>query len=101
MNQFLHIIYAAKTLYVLYSMEKHYPKAVAKAVQQQNKLIKDIWVVVIVEEYHEKLCLLLRSRSVPTMGSLQFLTQTGQTKWFVGMLLSMKVHSRLFTSYII
>jgi hypothetical protein len=48
MGKFLRTIYASEHHYVPYSMKKKFPKAVATAILQQNKLIKDTWVIVLI-----------------------------------------------------
>jgi hypothetical protein len=48
MNKFLQKIYEDDHFYVPYSMKKQFPKAVATAILQQNKLLKDTWVIVVV-----------------------------------------------------
>jgi hypothetical protein len=48
MNKFLQKIYEDDHSYVPYSMKKQFPKAVATAIFQQNKLLKNTWVIVIV-----------------------------------------------------
>jgi hypothetical protein len=47
MNQFLRKIYEGAHLFMPYTMKKKFPQAVAHAIQKQNKLIKDTWVVVL------------------------------------------------------
>jgi hypothetical protein len=48
MNQFLRKIYELEHLFMPYTMKKKFPQAVARAILKQNKMIKDIWVVVLV-----------------------------------------------------
>ncbi len=47
MNKFLQKIYDQEPLYMPYNMKKKLPKVVAKAILKQNKLIADIFVVVL------------------------------------------------------
>jgi hypothetical protein len=48
MGKFLRKIYDTEHLYMPFSMKKQFPKAVASAILQQNKLIKDTWVIVLI-----------------------------------------------------
>jgi hypothetical protein len=47
MNQFLRNIYKDEHLYMPYTMKRKFPQAVAKAIMQQNKTIKDTWLIIL------------------------------------------------------
>ena len=48
MNQILRQLYAHDKCYLPYSMSKKYPTAVAKAILNQNRLLKDTWLVILI-----------------------------------------------------
>jgi hypothetical protein len=82
MNQFLGKVYADEHVFVPYSMKKKFPQAVARAIQKQNKCIKETWVVILIRITREMMPQLeLKQKPMEWLVSQ---TQTGQKKMDAG-----------------
>jgi hypothetical protein len=96
MSQFLRKLHEDAHLYIPYSMKKQFPTAVAKAILQQNQLIKDTWVIVVIGTSRD--LMLLIEKNIHALAGVVGISDTNCTDKTGGMSLFKKMRARPFAN---